>query len=256
MTEFRDYYAALESAPGASREMIAEAYERLAKRYQPDPDQPPADPEKMAAIDEAFDVLDDPARREEYDRARTGVPVEPTPGEPSLGEPTPSETVEPAKSSDSSPVIALALIAVGIVAIVIAAGLAIFAVTDDDGGEGGSGSALTDVEETTSTGLGYTDLVVGTGAEAQIGDTVVVHYTGWLEDGTVFDSSVERGVPFDFILGAGEVIAGWDEGILGMQEGGKRKLVIPPDLGYGPTANGPIPANATLIFEVELLEVQ
>ena len=106
-----------------------------------------------------------------------------------------------------------------------------------------------------STGLYYQDLVVGTGAEAEAGQEVTVHYTGWLHDGTKFDSSVDRNVPFVFDLGVGQVIAGWDEGVQGMRVGGKRKLVIPPSLGYGPVRQGSIPGNSTLIFDVELLAV-
>jgi len=110
---------------------------------------------------------------------------------------------------------------------------------------------------TTASGLQYKDITVGAGTEAKQGDTVTVHYTGWLTDGTKFDSSVDRGQPFSFPLGAGRVIAGWDEGVAGMKEGGKRILVIPSNLGYGPSgASGVIPPNATLIFEVELLDIQ
>jgi len=98
--------------------------------------------------------------------------------------------------------------------------------------------------------------VVGEGAEAKSGDTVTVHYTGWLTDGTKFDSSVDRGQPFQFRLGIGQVIRGWDEGVAGMKVGGKRKLTIPPDMGYGQRGAGAlIPPNATLVFEVELLGV-
>ena len=101
------------------------------------------------------------------------------------------------------------------------------------------------------------DLTVGSGDEAKAGKTVVVHYTGWLTDGTKFDSSKDRNEPFDFSLGAGHVIKGWDQGVAGMKVGGKRKLTIPPEMGYGSRgAGGVIPPNATLVFEVELLAVR
>src|SRR5262249_29361745 len=107
-----------------------------------------------------------------------------------------------------------------------------------------------------ASGLQYDDLKSGTGKMAEPGMNVSVHYTGWLLDGTKFDSSVDRGQPFKFQLGGGQVIQGWDEGVKGMRIGGKRKLTIPPDLGYGPRGTGPIPPNATLVFDVELLDVQ
>jgi peptidylprolyl isomerase len=107
---------------------------------------------------------------------------------------------------------------------------------------------------TTDSGLKYVDIVEGTGAIPQKGQTVSVHYTGTLENGTKFDSSRDRGQPFQFPLGAGRVIKGWDEGIATMKIGGQRKLIIPPDLGYGSRgAGGVIPPNATLLFDVELL---
>ncbi len=110
---------------------------------------------------------------------------------------------------------------------------------------------------TTPSGLKYVDQVAGTGDVAVAGKTVSVHYTGWLENGKKFDSSVDRGQPFSFPLGAGRVIKGWDEGVQGMKVGGKRKLTIPSDLGYGSRgAGGVIPPNATLIFDVELLGVR
>jgi FKBP-type peptidyl-prolyl cis-trans isomerase len=112
-------------------------------------------------------------------------------------------------------------------------------------------------EVTTSSGLKYFDQVLGTGDVAVAGKTTTVHYTGWLENGKKFDSSVDRGQPFSFPLGGGRVIKGWDEGVQGMKVGGKRKLTIPSDLGYGSRgASGVIPPNATLIFDVELLGVK
>jgi FKBP-type peptidyl-prolyl cis-trans isomerase FkpA len=110
---------------------------------------------------------------------------------------------------------------------------------------------------TTASGLVIEELVVGSGAAAAAGQKVSVHYTGWLTDGTKFDSSKDRGDPFIFPLGKGHVIQGWDEGVAGMKVGGKRTLVIPAELGYGARgAGGVIPPNATLIFDVELLEVK
>ncbi len=109
---------------------------------------------------------------------------------------------------------------------------------------------------TTPSGLIIDDIVVGNGAAAAAGQKVTVHYTGWLTNGTKFDSSKDRNDPFEFPLGAGRVIKGWDEGVAGMKIGGKRKLTIPPALGYGARgAGGVIPPNATLVFEVELLGV-
>ena len=110
---------------------------------------------------------------------------------------------------------------------------------------------------TTPSGLTYEDTTEGTGASPRPGQTAVVHYTGYLTDGTTFDSSVDRGQPFSFRIGQGQVIKGWDEGVATMKVGGKRRLTIPPDLGYGASgAAGVIPPNATLIFDVELLDIR
>jgi len=111
-------------------------------------------------------------------------------------------------------------------------------------------------EVTTKSGLKYLEMVEGSGDKAASGKKVKVHYTGWLTNGSKFDSSVDRGQPFEFSLGAGQVIKGWDEGVAGMKVGGKRKLTIPPQLAYGAAGAGPaIPPNSTLIFDVELLGV-
>jgi FKBP-type peptidyl-prolyl cis-trans isomerase len=128
-----------------------------------------------------------------------------------------------------------------------------------DAGAGGTGGPppVTGQSNTTPSGLEYLDVVVGTGAVANAGQQVSVHYTGWLADGSSFDSSVSRGQPFAFALGRGQVIKGWDEGVSGMRIGGKRRLIIPAALGYGARgAPGAIPPNATLIFDVELLGVR
>ncbi len=109
---------------------------------------------------------------------------------------------------------------------------------------------------TTASGLQYADVVVGAGASPTVGKKVTVHYTGTLPDGTKFDSSRDRGQPFEFTIGVGQVIKGWDEGVASMKVGGRRNLVIPPDLGYGARGIGPIPPNSTLLFDVELLGVK
>ena len=116
--------------------------------------------------------------------------------------------------------------------------------------------SATGSEITTGSGLKYVDEVVGIGESPSPGRIVRVHYTGRLENGTKFDSSVDRGQPFEFPIGVGAVIKGWDEGVMTMKVGGKRKLIVPPDLGYGADGVGPIPPNSTLIFEVELLGVR
>jgi FKBP-type peptidyl-prolyl cis-trans isomerase len=121
----------------------------------------------------------------------------------------------------------------------------------------GGPSKTTGAPVATKSGLKYWDLKKGTGAEAKNGQLVKVHYTGWLTNGKKFDSSVDRKEPFEFTLGAGDVIKGWDEGVAGMKVGGKRQLQIPPELGYGAAgAAGVIPPNSTLIFDVELLGVK
>ncbi len=112
-------------------------------------------------------------------------------------------------------------------------------------------------EITTESGLKYIELEEGTGKSPMSGQGVVVHYTGTLEDGTKFDSSVDRDKPFSFTIGIGRVIQGWDEGVMSMKIGGKRRLIIPAELGYGARgAGGVIPPNATLIFDVELLDIR
>ena len=119
------------------------------------------------------------------------------------------------------------------------------------------GAAGTAQEVTMPNGLKYQDLKVGDGTLAESGSSVSVHYTGWLTDGTKFDSSVDRGQPFNFRLGAGQVIRGWDEGVKGMRVGGKRKLTIPPDLGYGSRgAGGAIGPNETLVFVVDAVSIR
>jgi peptidylprolyl isomerase len=143
--------------------------------------------------------------------------------------------------------------AIRTIAIVIVLALGVSAVAYLIVNRGGKSGA----EITTPSGLKYTDQVVGTGATPQKGQTVTVHYTGTLENGKKFDSSLDRGKPADFRIGVGAVIKGWDEGLMTMKVGGKRRLIIPGKLGYGPEGRPPdIPGNSTLIFDVELLGVK
>ncbi len=227
-----DYYAVLGVPPGAGRRTVAEAYDRLARLLQPDENAPPTDPDRMRQVDEAFDVLDDPKRRAEYDRAR-GIKALPHAPRGIL--------------ADKGLLLALALMIGGIGAIVAAALLLLL----------NSGGSDEGPLVTTQSGLQYRDLKVGDGPQPNIGDQVTVHYVGKLQDGTIFDDSRAKDTPFTFILGKAKVIPGWDEGISTIRRGGKRRLIIPPDLGYGASGFGDIiPPNATLIFDVELLDVK
>lgn len=140
---------------------------------------------------------------------------------------------------------------IAIVVVVVLAASAVGYVLSKRGGSSGG------TEVTTASGLKYVELLEGTGAAPQRGQTVTVHYTGTLANGTKFDSSVDRGRPAEYKIGVGEVIKGWDEGIMSMKVGGRRKLTIPADLGYGAMGRPPnIPGNSTLIFDVELLGVK
>ncbi len=121
--------------------------------------------------------------------------------------------------------------------------------------DGGPSSEPDEGFEVRPSGLGVEELAPGSGPEVQVGDEISVHYVGRLEDGTVFDSSRERGMPLTFRIGDGRMIKGWEEGLLGMRQGGLRKLIIPPHLGYGDHAQGKVPPNAILEFEVELMNI-
>ena len=155
---------------------------------------------------------------------------------------------------------ALGMIIVAAIAVaVISASLGEFppvksgAATSDN--KSGPPSTADDKAVASNTGLKIVDIKEGTGKEAKAGSNVKVHYTGWLESGEKFDSSLDRNEPFPVTIGKTSVIKGWTEGLQGIKAGGKRKLIIPPELGYGGRGQGPIPANSTLIFEVEVLEV-
>jgi FKBP-type peptidyl-prolyl cis-trans isomerase FkpA len=150
----------------------------------------------------------------------------------------------------------LVLIASLAVIALIVGGVLVFGKSSNSSGSASPSPSVTASGSPASGKLESTDLVVGTGDEAVAGKTVSVHYVGTLLNGTKFDSSRDRNEPFEFVLGSGQVIKGWDQGVVGMKVGGKRKLVIPPDLAYGDQAKASIPANSTLVFEVELLGVK
>jgi len=153
------------------------------------------------------------------------------------------DTKAPAARSSSAQTIAI----VAVLAVVLAGVVYVLVNRSRDSG----------TEITTASGLKYSDQVIGTGATPQRGQTVTVHYTGTLENGKKFDSSLDRGKPADFRIGVGAVIKGWDEGLMTMKVGGKRRLIIPSKLGYGPEGRPPdIPGNSTLIFDIELLGVK
>jgi FKBP-type peptidyl-prolyl cis-trans isomerase len=154
---------------------------------------------------------------------------------------------QPKKSNRTNVII----ISVIVAAFVIGAAALLFS------GNGSRGTGKVGEEVTTPSGLKYIDETIGTGESPTRGKTVTVHYTGMLEDGTKFDSSVDKGQPYSFRYGITSLIAGWNEGLMTMKPGGKRRLIIPPDLGYGATGNPPrIPPNATLYFDMELLSVK
>jgi len=244
VTGDRDYYDVLDVNPAADRRAIAEAYDRLARRYQPDEDLPPSDPEGMRELDEAFDTLDDPERRAEYDRLRVNpalaVEAEPE-DEIEAGALPPVAHQRPRRNW-----LALGLLAAGVAAF--AAGLAILAVVLF----AGDGQRTV----TLASGLIYTEVEEGSGDPGRPGDALTVHYTGTLQDGTEFDSSRDKN-PFVFFLGVEDVIPGWDEGLASIKEGGRRTLIIPPALAYGDQgAGGVIPPGATLLFDVEVLNIE
>lgn len=258
MTSHKDYYAVLDINPHADRRAIAEAYERLARKYQPDDSAPPSDPQRMREIDEAFDVLDDPQRRAQYDRLRARpMTADDEPTATGAGWAPVSEgsdahgpdSAAGARAQKSREWIGPALLGLGGLAFIAGAIVLLFVALSSGG----------DRTVTLRSGLRYTETAKGSGDLPHPGDALTIHYTGTLEDGTEFDSSRGRD-PIRFVLGRGDVIPGWDQGTATMRKGAKRSLVIPPDLGYGlegiPQANPPIPGNATLLFDVELVDIE
>lgn len=255
----RDYYSILQVNRNATQDEIERSFRRLSRIYDPATSRKAKASLRYREITEAYEVLGDPVRRAEYDRrhkARPGwVPYVPGQG--------------PLLALPGNPYVWAG--GVLLVAVVALAAVLLLVLTGGEDQElvfttpaptprvtaPATPPAVTGEVITTESGLQYIDIEEGTGATPQAGQTVVVHYTGWLEsDGSKFDSSLDAGTPFSFQLGAGGVIPGWEEGLATMKEGGKRRLIIPPELAYGETERPGIPANSTLIFDVELIEVR
>jgi len=266
----RDYYSILQVNRAADDDEIEAAYNRLARLYDPAVSRKPRAPARWAEISQAYETLSDPQRRAAYDRQLARA----------RGMAGPEITLPPFLTSPYTlTAAAIALVFGALVALVLASLLSgdgePAAVTQPTITAAASPTITPEGQTprptpplgppevagetvTTPSGLQYIDIQPGTGATPQAGQTVVAEYAGWLQaDGTLFDSSFnpER-TPFEFQLGTGGVIPAWDEGFSTMQVGGKRRLIAPPQLAYGAAGSGVIPPNATLIFDVELLEVR
>ncbi len=256
----RDYYSILQVNPSASQEAIDAAYARLLKLYDPEVSRKRKAAERKQELDKAYEVLSDRKRRAEYDRMRARGW---RPGQPEREESSATGVL----ARLGNPYVFAGLVASGVVIIlgaiilisVLGGGEADEVVANPSGTPGVAPEtppAVAGEETSTDSGLRYIDIQEGTGASPVTGDAVLVNYTGWTEaDGKKFDSSLDRGQPFTFFIGTGAVIQGWDEGVATMKIGGKRRLIIPADLGYGAAGQGSIPPNATLIFDVELLDI-
>ena len=269
MADNLDYYAILQVNRNATAEEIEAAHERLSRTYDPESSRKPHAAERHAEVQEAFAALSDPAKRRDVDRDLRS------------SEQAVAGSGQPSDFLSSRFVLAAALTlfagAIAILGIIVLVG----------GGDGDdslvanptvavttpapgptlpahapgvpleSPPQVAGEEITTESGLVYIDFFPGTGEVAQIGDTVAVDYTGWLQDtGKMFDSSLNRAEAFQVLIGVGQVIEGWDEGLAGIAEGGKRRLIIPPELAYADVGAGDtIPPNATLIFDIELVDI-
>ena len=254
MTEDQDYYSILQVNRKATADEIGRAYERLSELYDPGHSKKRRAAERMELVQEAYDTLDDEARRAAYDRSLgSGLTV---PGF-SGGETAVTKFLS---SRYGLPSIAGLVVAIVIAAVLVSVfsgddGSGATPNPDNDATSSDGPPPVTGAEVTTESGLTYIQVTLGTGESPVLGDTVSVHYTGWLEeDGTKFDSSVDRGVPTEF--GLDGVIEGWTEGLQLMKEGGTTRLIIPGDLAYGSAGRAPnIPPDATLVFDIELLGV-
>jgi FKBP-type peptidyl-prolyl cis-trans isomerase len=265
----RDYYSILQVNRNASEEEIERAWERLSKTYDPATSRKPRAAQRHAEIQEAYEALGDPQKRREYDRVLRRGDRE------AAGVPMPADVLSNRFVWVAAGTLIASIIAIIAVILVFGGGgdeepvvlatntpgptptPAPTAPSQTPGVPEDSPPEIEGEEVVLESGLTYIDFVVGTGEEAKTGDFVAVNYTGWLESGgdTFFDSSLDDPAPFTVTLGAGGVIQGWELGLPGMKEGGKRRLIIPPALGYGATGQGSIPPNATLIFDVELVDI-
>ena len=230
-----DYYAVLGVPPGSGRRTIAEAYDRLSSELQPDVNAPPKDEERLRAVNQAFDFLDDGKRRAEYEQSR-GI--------------TPIPDARRGLFADRRTLAALGLIIGGVVAIVAAGAVLVLALSDDGGTTCVAGNGQT---VTTANGVEYEDISVCDGPALNVGDQAEVNYVGQLEDGTEFASTYKSGDVFRFLFGQAAVINGWDEGLAGMTVGSKRKIKIPSSVyGEENVSADVIPPGSTLVFEVEV----
>jgi peptidylprolyl isomerase len=268
MSNDRDYYAILGVSPDADEATIEEAYDRLAKEIQPDVDAEPSDPERMRDLDEAFDVLDDPAKRSEYDRTRgtTGdgspVPAWAAGAAPGAGAQAATEdgelTVEDAEADlltstapgregrDPRLIAGIALIVAGLGSIIF--GVVVLAIAlSDDGSDDIEGFTTTD------SGMQYQDTEVGEGPTPEEGQITTLHFTGYLSDGSPFASS-EGQTPLAFALGEAP-IEGLDEGVATMQVGGERTVILPPELAFGEQGRQGVPPNETIRLDLDLLAI-
>ncbi|MEX1254563.1 MAG: FKBP-type peptidyl-prolyl cis-trans isomerase [Dehalococcoidia bacterium] len=256
----KNYYRILEVEPDADEETIEKAYQKLARRYNPQSNPSKEAAARLTKINEAYGVLGQARSRREYDAARDRM---------SGGAGSNAADDEGWSSGRRLLIVIGGVVAIGAIAGGIIAAVVLM---DDDGGDESVAAAPTATIQpgttpgatqegppavsvtptVTSTGLQIFEVQAGTGEEVEEGSTVTVHYTLWLADGTKASSSLDLGQPFTQALAG--LIPGWQEGMLGMQVGGKRRLIVPPELGYGEEGQPPdIPGNATLIFDIELL---